>query len=160
MPEREIDEEDTETAELQTNLRRCQLNTRSEEEQEEPEELRERKEERRQRRAGSNPEREIFTADTETAEFQSNLRKLTTFSQSAGVVSEVPGPEVDKRTSSNSSPSRSNKTVFRPAMRCQKSLGLRRSRTWEGFSSGLRYESVSDAGLPPPPSAPPAPGNR
>ena len=34
--------------------------------------------------------------------------------------------------------------------------GLRRSRSWQGFGSGLRYESVSDAGLPPPPSHPPA----
>ena len=33
--------------------------------------------------------------------------------------------------------------------------GVRRSRSWQGFGNGLRYESVSDAGLPPPPSLPP-----
>ena len=34
--------------------------------------------------------------------------------------------------------------------------GLQRSRSWQGFTSGLRYESVSDAGMPPPPTAPPS----
>ena len=121
-------------------------------------------EDRRSRRAGSNPEREIFTDDTETAEFQSNLRKLPTFSKSAGFISEEPDsqpePEVDARASTVSSVSsvRSNKTVFRPAMRSQQSPakhGLRRSRSWQGLTSGLRYsESVSDAGIPPPPPAP------
>ena len=33
--------------------------------------------------------------------------------------------------------------------------GIRRSRSWQGFGSGLRYESVTDAGLPPPPRGPP-----
>ena len=90
-----------------------------------------------------------MTADTETAQFQSNLRKLAAFSHSAGEVSEKADCEVEKR------PSKSNKTVFRPGMRSGPGQGLRRSRTWEGFGSGLRYESVSDAGLPPPPPPPP-----
>ena len=153
MPEREIDCEDTETAELQSNLRRCQLAGRSGSDRSESEE------DRRARRGGSNPEREIFTDDTETVEFQSNLRKLPTFSKSAGFISEQPDsqpePEVEKRAR----PARSNKTVFRPAMRSQQTPakhGLRRSRSWQGFTSGLRYsESVSDAGMPPPPPAPP-----
>ena len=90
-----------------------------------------------------------MTADTETAQFQSNLRKLAAFSHSAGEVSEQADCEVEKR------PSKSNKTVFRPGMRSGPGQALRRSRTWEGFGSGLRYESVSDAGLPPPPPPPP-----
>ena len=147
MPEREIDEEDTETAELQSTLRRCQQASRPGSDKEEAQE------DRRSRRAGSNPEREILSADTETAQFQSNLRKLATFSQSAGVVSESAEPEGER----SSTPGRSNKTVFRPGMRGQQ--GLRRSRTWESFSSGLRYESVSDKGMPPPPPAP-APNKR
>ena len=207
MPEREIDEEDTETAELQTTLRRFQRVTSSgsdkedvqedrrhrrvgSQEAEETEEDRgagsqeaeedrragsqeveedrragcqiaeedrgqrragsqEAEVDRRQRRAGSQPEREILTADTETAQFQSNLRKLAAFSHSAGEVSEQADCEVEKR------PSKSNKTVFRPGMRSGPGQALRRSRTWEGFGSGLRYESVSDAGLPPPPPPPP-----
>ena len=204
MPEREIDEEDTETAELQTTLRRFQRVTSSgsdkedvqedrrhrrvgSQEAEEAEEDRraasqeveedrragsqeveedrrtvfqeaeeerragsqEAEVDRRQRRAGSQPEREILTADTETAQFQSNLRKLAAFSHSAGEVSEQADCEVEKR------PSKSNKTVFRPGMRSGPGQALRRSRTWEGFGSGLRYESVSDAGLPPPPPPPP-----
>ena len=198
MPEREIDEEDTETAELQTTLRRFQRVTSSGSEKEDVQEDRRRRhrrvgsqeseednrqrrvgsqeaeedkraksqeaeedrrprrarsqeaeEDRRHRRAGSQPEREILTADTETAQFQSNLRKLAAFSHSAGEVSEQADCEVEKR------PSKSNRTVFRPGMRSGAGQGLRRSRTWEGFGSGLRYESVSDAGLPPPPPPPP-----
>ena len=156
MPEREIDCEDTETAELQSNLRRCQLAARENSDREEAQQ--EAQQDRRARRAGSNPEREIFTEDTETAEFQSNLRKLPTFSKSAGFISEQPDsqpePEVEKRARSV----RSNKTVFRPSMRSQQAPSkhaLRRSRSWQGLTSGLRYsESVSDAGMPPPPPAP------
>ena len=152
MPEREIDCEDTETAELQSNLRRCQLAARSDSDKEEAQE------DRRGRRAGSNPEREIFTEDTETAEFQSNLRKLPTFSKSAGFISEQPDSQPEPEVETRARSVRSNKTVFRPTMRSQQAPpkhGLRRSRSWQGLTSGLRYsESVSDAGMPPPPPAP------
>ena len=153
MPEREIDCEDTETAELQSNLRRCQLAGRSGSDRSESEE------DRRARRGGSNPEREIFTDDTETAEFQSNLRKLPTFSKSAGFISEQPDSPPEPELETSARPVRSNKTVFRPAMRCKQASpaknDLRRSRSWQGLTSGLRYsESVSDAGMPPPPPAP------
>ena len=154
MPEREIDCEDTETAELQSNLRRCQLASREGSDRSESE-----SEDRRARRGGSNPEREIFTEDTETAEFQSNLRKLPTFSKSAGLISEQPDSQPEPEVEARARPVRTNKTVFRPAMRSQPSPakhGLRRSRSWQGLTSGLRYsESVSDAGMPPPPPAPP-----
>ena len=165
MPEREIDCEDTETAELQTNLRRCQLANREDKECKVDREAREDREDRevpeedrRSRRAGSNPEREIFTGDTETAEFQSNLRKLPTFSKSAGFISEQSDSQSQPEVEQRARPVRTNKTVFRPAMRSQQSPakhGLRRSRSWQGLTSGLRYsESVSDAGMPPPPPAP------
>ena len=63
-----------------------------------------------------------------------------------------------------------NKTIFRPTRSGRGRGGrhggqggavggrqgeLRRSRSWQGFTSGLRYESVSDAGMPPPPSGTP-----
>ena len=172
MPEREIDAEDAETAELQTTLRKYSSRTKLQRSEDESIDASDGdcNNRRRDRRGGSNPEREINEDDTETAAFQSNLRKLNAaklknrLSQSSPqlvnlhldeVIEEV-GDESDKPPEKKMAGSR-NKTIFRPsAMKAGRGRGgLRRSRTWEGFSSGLRYESVSDAGMPPPPPAPP-----
>ena len=176
-PEREIDEEDTETAELQTNLRkyssknRLTLSDGDGHESHEHEEVDTNNNDRRSRRGGSNPEREIIEEDTETAEFQSNLRKLAAgkhkseLSQSSPNISDSPGDKSDSGDSEPGArrmPGAKNKTIFRPSSmrgRGRGGHGLRRSRTWQGFTSGLRYESVSDAGMPPPPSSPPNTGN-
>jgi len=207
MPEREIDEEDTETAELQVNLRKIsgrsfipgvKLDSDGKDENEspklgihgendEPKDLQiEESAEidsgkfRRLDRRGSMPEREINEDDTETAEFQTNLRKLSAKSQDSDAKSQndykssseiedeiLAVEEIDSVNPGDSSSSETktaetmgqeeeNKQIFRPAIpaRGRTPGGLRRSRTWQGFGSGLRYESVSDAGLPPPPPTP------
>ena len=186
MPEREIDEDDTETAALQSTLRRYSSKTRltrsedgdNHEDSEADRHLDTENKELRGRdrsRVGSNPEREIVEDDTETAAFQSSLRRLAASkSKSASspqlVTTQGSGSdgensaEVSRITTRMAQGAR-NKTIFRPsAMRSGRGRpgpgsrgGLRRSRTWQGFSSGLRYESVSDAGMPPPPSVPPTP---
>jgi len=218
MPEREIDEEDTETAELQVNLRKIsgrsfipsvkldsvekdendnvspQIETNGE--NEETKEVNGNNNlvaedigiHRRLDRRGSMPEREINEDDTETAEFQTNLRKLSAKTQDADVKSNTENqsssefedeitPEIENmkdcpnlqdiplytatesaegKTSEPMNSEEENKQIFRPAIpaRGRTPGGLRRSRTWQGFGSGLRYESVSDAGLPPPPPTP------
>jgi len=222
MPEREIDEEDTETAELQVNLRKIsgrsfipsvKLKSIEKDENDNIPDINAPKEEdskqgelgskevedsnslddefvrhRRSQRRGSMPEREISEDDTETAEFQTNLRKLSAKSQevtpgsitesksSPELVDEIspeeeasddfegskenqidPEAEATKvKTTKSMDPPEENKQIFRPAIpaRGRTPGGLRRSRTWQGFGSGLRYESVSDAGLPPPPATP------
>ena len=212
MPEREIDEEDTETAELQVNLRKIsgrsfipgvKLDSDGKDETESPKlEIHAENDEsknsqiensddkslpeidsgsyRRLDRRGSMPEREINEDDTETAEFQTNLRKLSAKSQdsdaksqndyksSSEIEDEIAAvEEIDSPNPGNCSSSETktpaamdqeeeNKQIFRPAIpaRGRTPGGLRRSRTWQGFGSGLRYESVSDAGLPPPPPTP------
>ena len=183
MPEREIDEDDAETAALQSTLRKYSSKTRlTRSEDEESHESREQSESdhhpdtenrdsrSRARRGGSNPEREIAKDDTDTAAFQSNLRRLAAAeSKSASSPQLVTGSSSDGESSAEVSlitakmGGARNKTIFRPStLRSGRGRpgpvagGLRRSRTWQGFSSGLRYESVSDAGMPPPPSAPPS----
>ena len=193
MPEREIDEDDTETAALQSTLRRYSSKTRlTQSEDGDNHEDREASEAdhnpdtdnkevrgRDRRRGGSNPEREIVEDDTETAAFQSSLRRLATSkpvsasspqlatqgSNSDGENSAEVSLITSRMTGGQQRQGSRNKTIFRPsAMRSGRGGrpggprgGLRRSRTWQGFSSGLRYEAVSDAGMPPPPSAPPSP---
>lgn len=189
MPEREIDEDDTETAELQSTLRRYSSKTRLtqsengdnlEDADHNPDTDNKEARGRDRRRGGSNPEREIVEDDTETAAFQSSLRRLAA-SKTKSVSSPhlvTPGSGSDGENSAEVSlitarmtahaqrPGARNKTIFRPsAMRSGRGRpgprgGLQRSRTWEGFSSGLRYESVSDAGMPPPPPAPPITAKR
>ena len=191
MPEREIDEDDTETAALQSTLRRYSSKTRLTK-SEDGDNLEDREADhnpdtedkeargRDRRRGGSNPEREIVEDDTETAAFQSSLRRLaaskTKSVSSPQLVTQSSGSdgensaEVSHITSrmTGQRPAVRNKTIFRPsAMRSgrgrpggRRGGGLQRSRTWQGFSSGLRYESVSDAGMPPPPTAPPTPAKR
>lgn len=214
MPEREIDEEDTETAELQVNLRKISGRSfipsvkldsdgKSENENISPQlEAHEEKDStrdlqieisektnlpdidsgshRRLNRRGSMPEREINEDDTETAEFQTNLRKLSAKTQDADArsqneyqssseIEDEITPEIENlkdlqdtisspetKTSQTMDSTEENKQIFRPAIpaRGRTPGGLRRSRTWQGFGSGLRYESVSDAGLPPPPPTP------
>ena len=191
MPEREIDEDDTETAALQSTLRRYSSKTRltqsedgdNHEDRSEvdhnPDTDNKEARGRDRRRGGSNPEREIVEDDTETAAFQSSLRRLaasktvsasspqlaTQASNSDGENSAEVSLITSRMSGHQQRQGSRNKTIFRPsAMRSGRGGprggprgGLRRSRTWQGFSSGLRYESVSDAGMPPPPSAPPTP---
>merc|ERR1711952_52950 len=102
-------------------------------------------------RRGSMPEREIDEEDTETAELQSNLRRLAaakTMSQS------LPQLVTAADTMAGAGQRARNKTIFRPvsgALRAGRGRGggvsggargggLRRSRTWQGFTNGLRYE--------------------
>ena len=192
MPEREIDEDDTETAALQSTLRRYSSKTRltqsedgdNHEDRSEadhnPDTDNKEVRGRDRRRGGSNPEREIVEDDTETAAFQSSLRRLaaskTVSASSPQLASQASNSDgensaevsliTSRMTAHAQRPGARNKTIFRPsAMRSGRGRpgprgGLQRSRTWEGFSSGLRYESVSDAGMPPPPPAPPTKAKR
>ena len=151
-PEREIDENDTETAELQVKLR--QISGRREEAEQacsressgerSREDSRERLRERG-RECGL-PERELSVADTETAALQCELRRMAREEPGLEPAAAAPG---------------------RAAVPARGRVGVRRSRTsgdlggrsWQGFSNGLRYESVTDAGMPPPPG-PPIAGRR
>ena len=170
MPEREIDAEDTETAALQSTLRRYNSAQRLPRSDGEDSVEDRGQDQTRARRGGSNPEREVSEDDAETAELQSNLRRLAaakamsqSLPQLVTAADTMAGAGAGQRTR--------NKTIFRPvsgALRAGRGRGggvsggargggLRRSRTWQGFTNGLRYESVSDAGMPPPPPSPPCP---
>ena len=208
MPDREIDEDDTETAELQVNLRKISGRSfipslkLSSEERESDVEDRERKSRsvsaevvepghsaspegwrpapRSQEREVA-AEREVVEEDTEQAEFQTHLRKLSSNKEPVGVASSEAGdearagppaipesgeppaePEVHRplgRVEEDNSAAPVQVSRAPPGRRAgkrgMKQQGLQRSRTWQGFSSGQRYESVTDAGLPPPPPPPP-----
>ena len=169
MPEREIDEEDTETAALQSTLRRHNSAHRLPREDSGEDSLEDRDQDHtRARRGGSNPEREVSEDDAETAELQSNLRRLAAAKAMSQSLPQLV-TAADTMAGAGAGQRARNKTIFRPvsgALRAGRGRGggvsggargggLRRSRTWQGFTNGLRYESVSDAGMPHPPPSPP-----
>lgn len=201
MPDREIDEGDTETAELQVNLRKISgrsfipsLKLSSAERESDGEDRKCRSVSVEEAEAGASPEtwrparrsqereaaaeREVVEEDTVTAEFQTNLRKLSsnvpvvTTANGSEPPTEVNNCQTEKASPEVAEPVLANTStkVEEEAMvpqvsraapgrrKAAQNKGLQRSRTWQGFASGQRYESVSDAGLPPPPPVPaPAP---
>ena len=130
MPEREIDAEDTETAALQSTLRRYNSAQRLPRSDGEDSVEDRGQDHTRARRGGSNPEREVSEDDAETAELQSNLRRLAaakamsqSLPQLVTAADTMAGAGAGQRTR--------NKTIFRPV-----SGALRAGRGRGGGVSG------------------------